>query len=191
MPITRNSPPLNYLGGLQTGQGWKPAASAWFVVSNQRRDGAGIRCAMLQEGQWYSSVYVLASQSLSPGGLGPGEELTGPTTSLTTLVTEPTALVAVSVYTVVTLGDTARVPLGLTRPTPWSITTLAALATLQLRTAVPAGDITPGLTEKVATGSGPAGGDGVTGTGITAAAGLTVTVTDFVTAPAALTAVSV
>jgi hypothetical protein len=73
---------------------------------------------------------------------------------------------------------------------PLSMTTLAALATLQFNTAVPLGVMPPGLTVNDATGSGPVG-TGVTGTTTVADALFTVTVTDFVKAPAALTAVNV
>jgi hypothetical protein len=70
------------------------------------------------------------------------------------------------------------------------MTTLAALATFQFKTAVPLGVMPLGFTVNDATGSGPEGA-GVTGIKVVTDALFTATVTDFVTAPAALTAVNV
>ena len=79
----------------------------------------------------------------------PPEEFEDPGTTdrATALVDDPAALAAVSVYIIVTFGDTALVPDSATCPIPWSITTVVALATFQERTADPLGVILVGLTE--------------------------------------------
>jgi hypothetical protein len=73
---------------------------------------------------------------------------------------------------------------------PLLITTLEALTTFQLNVAVPAGEITPGLTLIWTTGSSPEGGAEEAGGEVTPLL-LTVTVADLVTEPDALTAVNV
>jgi len=72
---------------------------------------------------------------------------------------------------------------------PLLITTLEALTTSQLKMAVPAGVMAPGLTLIRATGRGPEDAGGVTV--VVEDALLTVTVADLVIDPEALTAVKV
>ena len=78
-----------------------------------------------------------------------------PTITLTDLVLFLVPLTAIRVYVVVSEGDTLIAPFNATIPTPWSISTIVAPTTLQLRIVPSPGLIATGLASKYSiTGNG-------------------------------------
>ena len=106
-----------------------------------------------------------------------GSEGAAATVTVTCLVTEPAALVAVSVNVVVVPGDTVALPEEGTAPPPGTILTDEAPLTFQLKVEVPPAPMLVGLALKLLT------------TGSEAA--LTVMVAESLTVPAELVAVRV
>ena len=105
------------------------------------------------------------------------------TVTIVVAVVLPDALVDVSRYVVVAVGETIVLPEEATLPTPWSMDTDVAFDTTQLRVAEPPGEMVDGLEPKEFTTGASPDGTGAPDT-------TTCTVTDAVF-PAALDATSV
>jgi len=82
---------------------------------------------------------LITGKPVAGGGIAPV------TTTCVVAVVVPAAPEAVKVYTVVVVGETALDPVKATLPMPWSIVTVVALVTVQLRVDVCPPEMLAGL----------------------------------------------